>query len=113
MKKTQFQEIYVSAFADSAPWRKWFFSEVVRRDDEIFIVDDAAGKPSAALLMQPYAFQYAGAELPSVYISCVATRPEARTRGLASEAVCRALDSARCRGYALSLIHISEPTRLL
>ena len=58
MKKTQFQEIYVSAFADSAPWRKWFFSEVVRRDDEIFIVDDAAGKPSAALLMQPYAFQY-------------------------------------------------------
>ncbi len=51
MKKTQFQEIYVSAFADSAPWRKWFFSEVVRRDDEIFIVDDAAGKPSAALLM--------------------------------------------------------------
>lgn len=101
MKKARFQEIYTSVFADPAPWRRWFFSEVVRRDSDIFLVDDSAGKPSAALLMQPYAFSYAGATLASGYISCVATRPEARTRGLASEAIRQALADARSRGYAL------------
>lgn len=102
MKKALFEDIYASAFGDDRHWRRWFFDEVVTdsADDDIFIVGDSAGRPSASALLKPYSFVYAGAELPSGYISCVATRPEARTRGLASQAVVQALAEAKRRGYA-------------
>lgn len=102
MKKAQFESIYASAFADSARWRRWFVNEVVtdKADDDIFIVTDSSGRPAASALLKYYGFAYAGTVLPSGYISCVATRPEARTRGLASQAVGEALADARRRGYA-------------
>lgn len=102
MKKALFEDIYASVFADSKRWRRWFFDEVVTdsADDDIFIVGDSAGRPSASALLKPYGFVYAGATLPSGYISCVATKPEARTRGLASQAVEQALAEAKSRGYA-------------
>ncbi len=102
MKKTQFEEIYASAFDDSPRWRRWFFDEVVtaKADGDIFLADDSAGRAAASALLREYAFAYAGGVVPSGYISCVATRPEARTRGLASRAVGEALVEARRRGYA-------------
>ena len=102
MKKTQFEEIYASAFDDSPRWRRWFFDEVVpaKADGDIFLADDSAGRAAASALLREYAFAYSGGVVPSGYISCVATRPEARTRGLASRAVGEALVEARRRGYA-------------
>lgn len=102
MKKAQFEEIYALAFSDPTRWRRWFVDEVVTdtADDDIFIVPDSAGRPSASALMKPYGFMYRGVCLPSGYISCVATKPEARTRGLASIAVQEALSEAVRRGYA-------------
>lgn len=102
MKKAQFEEIYASAFSDPTRWRRWFVDEVVTdtADDDIFIVPDSAGRPSASALMKTYGFMYRGVCLPSGYISCVATKPEARTRGLASIAVQEALSEAVRRGYA-------------
>lgn len=102
MKKNQFEDIYASAFSDDRQWRRWFFDNVVTNDadDDIFIVPDSAGKPSASALLKPYGYAFAGTVLPSGYISCVATRPEARTRGLASAAMEATLAAARDRGYA-------------
>ena len=102
MKKAQFEDIYASVFGDDRRWRRWFFDEVVTdsADDDIFIVGDSAGRPSASALIKPYGFVYAGTGLSSGYISCVATKPEARTRGLASQAVEQALTEAKRRGYA-------------
>lgn len=102
MKRNQFEDIYASAFSDDRQWRRWFFDKVVTdtADDDIFIVADSADKPSASALLKPYDYAFAGTVLPSGYISCVATRPEARTRGLASKAMAEALTAARDRGYA-------------
>ncbi len=102
MKKTQFEDIYASAFDDSPRWRRWFFEEVVgdNSDADIFLAADSAGRASASALLKEFGFAYAGTVIPSGYISCVATKPEARTRGLASQAVIEALAEARRRGYA-------------
>lgn len=101
MKKKDFEDIYAASFADSARWRRWFVDEVVGdADDDVVLVDDASGHPSASALVKPYDFLYSGSVLRSGYISCVAARPEARTRGLASAAVVEALHLAREHGYA-------------
>lgn len=102
MKRDEFEKIYAAVFDDSPRWRRWFFDEVVGpdADSDIFIETDSGGRPAAAALLKPFDFQYAGTVVPSGYISCVGTRPDVRTRGLASAAVAAALDEARRRGYA-------------
>lgn len=104
MKKKEFEEIYTAAFSDAKEWRRWFFDTVVSdaHDEDIFLVADSAGRASASALLKPYTFLYAGAELQSGYISCVATRPEARAHGLASQAMEQILRAACERGYAFA-----------
>jgi len=99
MKSKQFRDIFVTAFNDPAAWRDWFFSEVAA--DDMIYVKTFEGRASAALLMQPYDFLFHGDTLRSGYISCVATRPEMRSRGLASSLIIDALRDARAKGYAL------------
>ncbi|MDE6207117.1 MAG: GNAT family N-acetyltransferase [Muribaculaceae bacterium] len=101
MKRKAFQEIFVSSFSDPEAWRRWVFDEVVGSDEQIEVLADGQGKAVAALLRQPYAFSYFSEELPSEYISCVATRPEARGKGLASQLMVNALRGARKAGAAM------------
>lgn len=104
MKKKDFEEIYATAFSDPQQWRRWFMDTVVtdRRDDDIFLVSDTPGRSAATALLSPYEFLYADTSLPSGYISCVATRPDARAHGLASRAVEASLHVAFERGYAFA-----------
>lgn len=101
MKKKEFEEIYRSAFNDGADWRRWFFANVVTDDNGIYLSRDSAGKAIGALLMQPYDFLFHDATVSSEYMSCVATRPEARAHGIASGLIRQALRDARERGTAV------------
>lgn len=104
MKTDDFRKIFRSSFRDPEAWQKWFFSTVVREDD-IYLGTDASGRAASALLMQPYDFRYRGHILPSAYISCVATLPDARSAGLSSALMRRAIADAYAKGTAiLSLI---------
>lgn len=98
----QLREIFATSFDDSADWQKWFFGSVATDDNQAVLVHDANGRPVSGLLMQPYAFRYDGIDLPSLYLSCVATRPEARGKGKASELILKALRMARDQGAALA-----------
>ena len=101
MKQDQFQEIFCSSFTDGPEWRKWFFDAVAVDDDQIYIAADNRGKAASALLMQPYSFLFHGYEMPTGYISCVATLPENRSQGLASRLLLDALHAAYEKGYAM------------
>lgn len=109
MKKKEFQDIFASVFADPPQWRRWFFDEVATDEKQIYIGRDATGKAIGALLMQPYAFAYEGMELPAEYMSCVATRSEARGHGVASRLIAEALADARRRGVAMCALVPAEP----
>ena len=100
MKTDDFRKIFRSSFPDPEEWQRWFFSRVVREED-IYLATDHSGRAASALLMQPYGFRYRGAELPSAYISCVATLPEARSAGLSSGLMRTALKDAHAKGLAL------------
>lgn len=104
MKKKEFEDIYCAAFSDPKDWRRWFFDTVVTdaHDEDIFLVADSSGRTAASALLKPYTFLYADKELSSGYISCVATKPEARAHGLASQAMQQALLAAYERGYAFA-----------
>ena len=101
MKTKDFQEIYNLVFRDPEKWTKWFFGEVANDERQIYIAREDNGRASAVLLMQPYSFIYSGAELPSEYMSCVATRPEARSHGVASRLIKDTLMDAYSRGVAM------------
>lgn len=102
MKKDDFKHIFTASFPDPPHWRDWFFAEVVTDDDCIYIGNDAKGHAATCLLAQPYTFRYCGAELPSAYISCVATLPQSRSQGLSSALLGDALADLRTKGYALA-----------
>lgn len=98
----QLKEIFATSFDDSPEWQKWFFGTVATDDDQAVLVHDAGGRPVSGLLMQPYAFDYCGRELASEYLSCVATRPEARGKGKATELMLKALRTAKEKGTVLA-----------
>lgn len=108
-KREAFKEVFISAFNDSKLWRNWFFSNVAVNEDEISVALDGMGKPAGALLMQRYAFQYRGAELQSEYMSCVATKPEARSKGVASKLITDAITEAAGRGSAFCELIPAKP----
>lgn len=110
-KHEAFCNIFKSSFADSNAWRRWFFDTVVT-DDDIYLSCNAQGKPVSALLMQTYSFIYQENELPTAYISCVATLPEARSMGSASHLMVDALRTARIKGMSLcTLVPAGEALR--
>lgn len=100
MKTDDFQQIFISAFDDPEPWRRWFFDNVATDPDNIYIGVDERQRAAGALLLQPYDFLFHGSVLPSMYMSCVGTRPDSRSHGVASRLIVEALADARARGYA-------------
>lgn len=96
-----FKDIFATSFSDPASWRDWFISSVVSPED-IMLLQDGSGRAVSALLMQPYTFLYQGQELPSVYLSCIGTRPEARAKGHAGRLICQALERAHSQGVAFA-----------
>ncbi len=108
-RREAFQEVFISAFNDSKLWRNWFFRNVAVREDEISVALDGMGRPSGALLMQSYVFQFRGDEIQSEYMSCVATKPEARFKGVASKLIIDALGDAAARGSVICELIPAKP----
>lgn len=99
----QLKEIFATSFTDPEEWQRWFFGTVAGdRDDCVVLEHEASGRPVSGLLMQPYAFNFWHTPLPSAYLSCVATRPEARGKGKASALMLKALENAYDGGYAFA-----------
>ena len=109
MKKKEFQEIFATSFNDPAGWKQWFFAEVANDDNQIYIGRDQSNRAQSALLMQPYDLAYQGRQLASEYMSCVATRPEARAKGVASALIREALIDAARRGVAVCELIPAQP----
>lgn len=93
--------VFRSSFPDGETWRDWFFATEPIKDENIYLSYDGT-KAASALLMQPYRFLYEDTVLNSGYISCVATMPESRSKGLSRANLCSALRDARARGYAMT-----------
>lgn len=108
MNNKEFQDIYKCVFGDSEEWRRWFFDEVVDDSCCISISRDGAGKATGCLMMQPFGFLFHNALVRSEYMSCVATRPEARQHGVAGKLIADALRQARGRGSALCCLIPAE-----
>lgn len=102
MKRKEFEEIFRTSFDDSEQWRRWLVDKVITGDDQIYLSDTSSGRAAAALLMQPYDMLYQCRTIPTGYISCVATRPEARSKGAATALMKETLRSAYDKGYALA-----------
>lgn len=101
MKLDTFKEIFRTSFPDTDEWCDWFFG-AVPCEDGIYIARTAGGKAASALLVQPYDFLYEGKTLPTAYVSCVATRPEYRSRGLASALLKDALLDVYNKGFVMA-----------
>ena len=95
--KKEFQDIFAHSFDTDAAWRRWFFGEVVE-EEQIRLASDAKGRAASALLLQPFDFLFHKERVPSMYMSCVGTRPEARSKGLASHLIVDSLIEMRESG---------------
>lgn len=101
MKKDDFMAVFRSSFPDGETWRNWFFATEPVKDENIYLNYDGT-KAASALLMQPYRFLYEDTVLDTGYISCVATLPESRSKGLTRANLCNALRDARAKGYSMT-----------
>lgn len=105
----EFKSLLLSSFTLSKQWVDWFVNNAVNPDD-LFIDYDAEGKAVSCLMLQPYDFAYQGHTLKAGYISCVATLPQARSKGLASGLMSRAVAEAARRGYDLCVLIPAAPS---
>lgn len=101
MKKDDFIAVFRSSFPDGEQWRNWFFATEPVRNENIYL-NYEGHKAASALLMQPYPFIYEETVFDTGYISCVATMPEFRSKGLARKNLHNALRDARAKGYAMT-----------
>ncbi len=97
----KFKDLFCSCFNDSRSWVNWFFSVIVQEKDIIGMSSEEGSQILSGALLQDYTFLYNGTELPSGYISCVATYQHERGKGLASEVMKRVLRQADERGMAV------------
>lgn len=107
MHRNDFKRLFNEAFTVDKAWSDWFVQNVFDEDEALSLEID--GKTVSGLLMTPYAFAYQGAELPSAYISCVATARKERGKGLMHRLMHKAIVEGAERGYAfLTLIPSSR-----
>lgn len=76
----EFAKILRDVFAPDPKWADWYMREVFTDDDlRISVVDN---RPAAVMLASPYSIDFHGSRLRCDYISCVATVPSQRGKGL-------------------------------
>lgn len=107
-RKDEFVHLFRDAFAEPGKWVAWL-ADNVYNDDDFLSVDEGSHRSASGLLLSPYATNFHGRELPSGYISCVATLREHRGKGLMHTLMHKAINTAARRGMALcSLIPASD-----
>lgn len=94
------KELFQACFREDRRWVNWFFSTVVS-DGDTTIVADSDGRAVSGALLQEFLFRYEGYNLPGGYLSCVATLPSERGKGLAMETLRQTLGQAFERGIAV------------
>ena len=78
--KDDFARIIREVFALDPKWVEWFMSNVFKEEELCMAVAEA--RPAAVLLNTPYQIEFQGLKLQCDYISCVATVPSQRGKGL-------------------------------
>ncbi len=97
--KSAVKKIWKECFDDSAEYMDMFFSQVY--DPAHVMVSDVDGKTVSSLLLQPFAINFHGVELPANYICGAATMPRFRMQGIMSELIRSALNRCYREGALL------------
>ena len=100
--KRQTRRLWRTCFEDSDEFINLYFR--LKYSDETNVVLCRDGKVAAAVQVFPYKFRLGTSELPCGYISGLATMPELRHQGLATEVLLKAHVLLRKRGAVLSFL---------
>ena len=76
------KKIWKVCFDDTEEYVDMFFKEVF--DPSHLMLSEHDGKPVSSLLLQPFAMNFHGVELPANYICGAATLPHFRMHGIMS-----------------------------
>lgn len=97
--KSAVKKIWRECFDDSDEYLDMFFSQVY--DPAHVMVSEREGKTVSSLLLQPFAMNFHGVELPAKYICGAATLPRFRMQGIMSELLRSALNRCYREGALL------------
>lgn len=104
----EFARIMREVFALDSKWVDWFMRDVFRENELHFC--DVDNRPAAVMLSTPYDFDFQGRNVTCAYISCVATVPNQRGKGLMRSLMHDTIVSAWTEGIPFaSLIPASRP----
>lgn len=108
--KQQVWDMWKTVFGDPDEYMEVYFGHKYRNEQTLLYME--GGKAVASLQMLPYQFTFCDTEIPVIYLSGVATLPEARKRGYAGQLVIRSLEIAREKDVTLILL-VPQEERLL
>ena len=100
--KQQVWDMWKTVFGDPDEYMEVYFGHKYRNEQTLLYME--GGKAVASLQMLPYQFTFCDTEIPVIYLSGVATLPEARKRGYAGQLVIRSLEIAREKDVTLILL---------
>ena len=100
--KQQVWDMWKTVFGDPDEYMEVYFGHKYRNEQTLLYMEGE--KAVASLQMLPYRFTFCDTEIPVIYLSGVATLPEARKRGYAGQLVIRSLEIAREKDVPLVLL---------
>ncbi|MCM1021391.1 MAG: GNAT family N-acetyltransferase [Muribaculum sp.] len=101
--KDAVKRIWKECFDNSESFVNMFFSEVY--DPDHLMLSEHDGKPVSSLLLQPFAINFHGVELPANYICGIATLPKFRMHGMMSALIRQALEKSYAQGAMLCCLN--------
>ena len=100
------KKIWKVCFDDTEEYVDMFFKEVF--DPSHLMLSEHDGKPVSSLLLQPFAMNFHGVELPANYICGAATLPHFRMHGIMSGLMRQALRRSYDQGALLCCLIPAE-----
>lgn len=107
--KQEFKRIFLKNFRQNDLWNTWFLNEVCH--EEYIHALKIHGSVASILLAQPYTTYFYGHDLPSSYISCVATKATEQGKGYMSRLITQTIEQAYTNGEIFAML-IPETQRL-
>ncbi len=108
--KQQVWDMWKTVFGDPDDYMEVYFRHKYRNEQTLLYMEGE--KAVTSLQMLPFQFTFCDTEIPVIYLSGVATLPEARKRGYAGQLVIRSLEIAREKDVPLVLL-VPQEEKLL
>lgn len=98
--KQQIRSLYDASFPEDLKWNDWYFDKICQDANVHFL--EKEDRIVSCLVMDKYAFDYHGTNLPLGYISGACTTPYSRHKGYMSELMVDTLGDAYDQGLAFA-----------